>query len=48
MILETHVDRILASWSRLGLAGEFRSRFEAIIIIRFKQDLCSFPIDLAL
>ncbi len=35
MTLETHVDRILASWSPLGSAGEFCSRFEAIAIMRF-------------
>ncbi len=41
MTLETHVDRILASWSRLGSAGEFCCQFEAITIMRFMPSLFS-------
>jgi hypothetical protein len=45
MTLETHVDRILASWSRLGSAGEFCCQFEAITIMRFTPNLFSCDTD---
>ena len=45
MTLETPVDRILASWSRLGSAGEFCCQFEAITIMRFTPNLFSCDTD---